>query len=373
MILKYESTGRIEGLRKLIQQVTSNKKTTGILILSCDKNNYTVDIVDPILKEINIPVIGGIFPSIIQGKTVLETGNIVIGLNQPVQVHVIDQLSNTNIDYEDVLDEKIPDLEHGKTMMVFVDGFAKRISAFIDNLFSVFGLDINYIGGGAGSLSMEQKPCLFTNNGLIQDSAVIGLSTSHSGIGVSHGWSVLNGPYRVTESEHNTIKSLDWQPAFDIYQEVVSAHTNQNFPADHFFEIAKSYPFGIVRINNEQIVRDPIQVNSDKSLVCVGEVPEGSFVSILTGDNNSLINAAGKAIQLGVESFPNDRRIEGILLIDCISRVLFLEDQFNLELEAVQYKNLPLVGACTLGEIANNGNEFLEFYNKTSVIAVFEK
>lgn len=373
MIIQSDTIGSVDGLQSAIEQTLSHDNVQGLLILSCDENQFTPDLIDPVLSTIDCPVIGGIFPSLIHGDELWNRGNIVIGLKNLKEIHTIERLSDQSMDYETVLDENIPDLGQGKTMLVFVDGFAKRINTFIESLFSVFGLEINYIGGGAGSLSMKQKPCLFTNQGLVADCAVIGLLNSHSGVGVNHGWRILNGPYRVTESEHNTIKTLDWRPAFEVYHEVVSAHATQPFTINNFFDISKAYPFGISRMNNEQIVRDPIQVLPDQSLVCVGEVPEGSVVSILNGDNDSLIKAAGRTVQLGVDSFPSTQTPGTLFIIDCISRVLFLEDQFKLELEAAHYKELPLIGACSLGEIANSGTEFLEFYNKTCVMAVLEK
>ena len=58
--------------------------------------------------------------------------------------------------------------------------------------------------------------------------------------------------------------------------------------------------------------------------------------------------------------------------IDCISRVLFLEGDFEQELQAVSRSGIPLIGALTLGEIANSRNDYLEFYNKTSVVGVLQ-
>ncbi|WP_459939537.1 hypothetical protein [Desulfonatronum parangueonense] len=52
-----------------------------------------------------------------------------------------------------------------------------------------------------------------------------------------------------------------------------------------------------------------------------------------------------------------------------MSRVLFLEHNFDKELAAVE-REMPLVGALTLGEIANTGDAYLEFYNKTSVVGI---
>jgi hypothetical protein len=373
MIIQCETTGDIKGFESIIKKTISSPRINGLLLLSCDENHYSKTQVDHIIELLDIPVFGGIFPSIVYENKILNKGTVAIGLSNVLKVETIPELSNNGIDYESLLDEKIPNMETGKTMMVFVDAFSKRISAFIESLFIVFGLDINYIVGGAGFLSMQQKPCLFTNQGLLEDCAVIALLDAHSSVGVNHGWHILEGPFQVTESDRNTIKTLDWQPAFEVYHKIVSLHSERLFTIENFFEISKAYPFGIMRLNNEMIVRDPIQAKPDKSLVCVGEIPAGSFVSILNGDKSSLIQAAGKAMDLCVNSFPKGKPMGMLFLIDCISRVLFLEDQFSLELEAVHHLNLPMAGACTLGEIANSGSEFLEFYNKTNVVAILEK
>lgn len=49
-----------------------------------------------------------------------------------------------------------------------------------------------------------------------------------------------------------------------------------------------------------------------------------------------------------------------------------MENEFHRELDVVSSDGLPLVGALTLGEIANTGTEFLEFYNKTAVVGLME-
>jgi len=372
MIIKTDETGTLEGLQEISDNVAGHESIKSMLILACDANGFTPEKVDPLLKEIPIPLFGGIFPALINGRRKMDQGCIVVGFNAESRIEVVEDLSSGNVDYEENLVKRIPDLGDMETMLLFVDGFSKRIGDFIESLFNIFGLEINYIGGGAGSLSLKQKPCLFTNEGIIQDSAVLVLLDLKSGVGVRHGWQSVDGPYKVTQSDRNTIKTLDWKPAFEVYKKAVEAHSGKIFRGDNFFEIAKAYPFGIAKIGTERIVRDPLTLGEENTLVCVGEVPEGSFVDILNGSESSLIEASGEALSACKKAFGADVKRGLTIFIDCISRVLFLEDAFKEELSSVHEEGFPLLGACTVGEIANSGNDYLEFYNKTAVVAILE-
>lgn len=372
MIIKIDRTGTVAGFKQTLDQVLAHDQVKGVMILACDANNFSPESVDDLLQGVDVPLFGGIFPELIYAREKLSQGTIVAGLSSTPNVQILPHLSNMDIDYEELIAEKIPDVGQTETIIVLVDGLAKRISALIDSLFSTLGLELNYIGGGAGSLSFEQKPCLFTNDGLQQDVALLVLLDITSGVGVSHGWQSISGPYKVTEADRNVIKTLDWQPAFEVYRAVVEKTSRQTFTADNFFDIAKGHPFGINKLDAEKIVRDPIMLADNGALICVGEVPEESFVDILAGNTPSLVNAARNALRLGQKAFNGHSQPQTTLFIDCISRVLFLQDEFDQELEAVYDETMPMIGALTLGEIANSGQDYLEFYNKTSVVGVLE-
>ncbi|MGA2402822.1 MAG: FIST C-terminal domain-containing protein [Syntrophobacteraceae bacterium] len=370
MTVLFDPIGSPANLQEMILKASSLSGVNGLMILACDANGFTPENIDGVLRSAPIPVFGGVFPALMYGKDLIRQGSLVAGLPKVLETLFIPDLSNSAIDYESFLEFKTPDPLSALTMMVFVDGFARRIGAFIESLFNVFGLQMNYIGGGAGSLGMVPKPCLFTGQGMVADGAVLALLGLGSGVGVSHGWTHLSGPYRVTSSDLNVIHTLDWRPALDVYREIVEVHSGKSFDESNFFDIAKSYPFGISRLESEHIVRDPFSAGPDKNLVCIGEVPQGAFVSILNGDESSLIQAAANALELALKAFPTQCEPGLDIFIDCISRVLFLGDRFSEEIESVYRGNRPLVGACTIGEIANCGTEYLEFYNKTAVVAV---
>ncbi len=377
MIIEVDNSGSVEGLRSILANVAADQEVEGILILACDENGFQPDSMDSILRDCSKPLFGGIFPQIIHGREKLEKGTIVAGLTHKVAVHVVPRLSDPAADFDELIDEMIPQSIDAKTMFVLVDGYAKRISELIDSLFNIFGLELNYVGGGAGSidpskLSLDQSPCLFTNEGLVKDSAILALLDLDSGVGVGHGWNhKLSGPHKVTESQGNEIRSLDWRPAFDVYKEVVEKHSGQKIGPDNFFDLAKSYPFGITKLEAERIVRDPFTVDENNSLIVASTIPQESFVDILTGDPESVVAAAARAYRDGLEAYPGEGNAnKSILFIDCISRVMFLGQDFSKEIEAVLKDDLPLIGALSLGEIANSGRDFLELYNKTCVVGI---
>jgi hypothetical protein len=372
MVILFDPVGSPDNLEGMISSASSSPGVNSLMILACDANGFTPRNIDAILGRAPVAVFGGVFPSLIYGKTLIERGSLVVGLPRFLETRFVPDLSNGAIDYESCLDLKLPGPSSALTMIVFVDGFARRIGAFVDSLFNVFGLQMNYIGGGAGSLSMKSGPCLFTNQGMVADGAVLALFELGSGVGASHGWTPLSGPYLVTSAHLNTIRTLEWKPALDVYRQIVEKHSGMTFKDDGFFTVSKSYPFGISKLESEYLVRDTLHAGPDQDLVCIGEVPQGSFVYILKGDKPSVIEAAGDARRLALKRFPAHLEAGLHVFVDCISRVLFLGAGFAKELEAVAQDNLPLVGACTIGEIANCGTQLLEYFNKTAVVAVLE-
>jgi hypothetical protein len=370
MLIRIDTCGSVQALSGMLAEVAASSDVGLVMVLACDANGFTPALLDGPLAACGKPLIGGIFPQIMQGRETLQRGTIVAGLRCQARVVTVPAISEASTHFDQIIEQALPQGADAGTMLVFVDGLARRIGALIESLFNNFGLEIDYIGGGAGSLSLRQSPCILTNQGLLMDAAVLALTDSVAGIGVAHGWESISGPYKVTESDRNSILSLDWRPAFEVYREVVEAHANQRFADVAFFDLAKAYPFGIAKLDSEMVVRDPLIAEGD-ALVCVGEVPQGAYVHILHGDPATLVAAAAHAGRRGAEAYPRAPDQATMLFVDCISRVLFLEDGFAAELDAVN-RGIPLIGALTLGEIANSGRDFIEFYNKTSVVGLLD-
>lgn len=361
----FDAEGSIASFKKSLESLESDCEA--LMILSCDANNFTKEQLDPMLQESKATLIGAIFPSIIFKNKKYDTGTIFIALTQGLNVKIVSEISQRDFESVDAeFERNLEDFDESvKSVFAFVDGLTSNIGYSINALFDNYGLEINYIGGGSGSLSFEQKPSLFTNRGLISDAFVYAYSSYSSAIGVEHGWRSIQGPFEVTDSDKTVIKSLDYKPAFEVYKEVVDRFSSTPIAEDNFFDVAKSFPFGINTLTDEKIVRDPI-VLSGTDMVCVGNVPVGSYVDILEGNAQNLISAAKNAALKSKEKVDFDT--EFVLFIDCISRVLFLEEEFEKELDAVYEEGMPLVGALTFGEIANSGRDYLEFYNKTAVV-----
>jgi len=364
MHVRFEATGSLPALARELVALDALPDVHGLLLLTCDDNGFSAETLDPLLHQLGKPVFGGIFPQIIFGREHHARGSIIVGLPVRPDVRTIRALSEPERDIDQAVAELADLRERQGTLLVLVDGFSRRIGDLIGALFDHLGLGMNQIGGGCGSLSLIQKPCLISNAGLLQDAALIVHLALASHVGVAHGWAIISDSIKVTAARQNTLLSLNYRPALEVYRELVMAHAGIEPGPDNFFAVAKAYPFGIYKLGSEVVVRDPISVGADGSLTCVGEVATGSFIHLLHGEPQALIAAAARAAR-GADS---NGETDGLrLFIDCISRVLFLEERFAEELAAVQ-GDAPLIGVLAIGEICNNGNDYPEFLNKTAVV-----
>jgi len=354
----------LEDLNRLLKIIEYDEEVASVLLFGADKNHPSKEELDPILKAFSKPLIGGIFPQIIIKGEQLDEGFLIMPLLFPMQTASFD-LSESNDLFNNFENIFKPDFVKPLNLFVFIDAFAERKSDFIRILFDYFGVSVGYIGGGAGSLSFKPFHCILNNNGASVNSAVLGLFDADLKIGVAHGWSRISEPLKITKAIGKKIIEIDHTPAFEVYKRVVESHSGLKFTDDNFFDIAKSYPLGMVKLDGEPIIRDPYAV-SGNSILIVDEIPEEEYVRVMNGNLESLLSGAKKAREKA------DLEDENIFCVDCISRVLYMGEKVGKELEIVK-GNGRLDGILSIGEIANNGESLLEIYNKTIVAAKWMK
>lgn len=344
-----------------------------VIMLAEDHSADILSIVTELNKR-KINFFGGIFPGLIHGTEKHDKGALITVFPSYGDPVLLSDLNNEEKIVADIESKMPQNLNKKATAVVFVDGLCAGIGMFLSGLYNQLGNTVHYFGGGAGFLTLEQKPCLFSAEGFFQDAAIISFIQLESHLGVRHGWEKIAGPVVATNTDSNTIKELNWNSAFSVYKDVVESDSGESLTADNFFDIAKGYPFGIIKEGMEDVVRDPISTNEKGELICVGEVPENTVLSILKGKKETLIRAVGRAVDDCLTI--NDEPISHCMVVDCISRVIFLEEEYTKELEQVSIKmdvidqKIIPFGVLTLGEISSYGEGYLEFFNKTIVICV---
>ncbi len=357
----------IQQLARNLDQLNNDSSVRSALIMIADKTQIKKSDVNPVLKQFIKPIIGGVFPElIVDGKRMAE-GILLVPLPFLIKSLLID-CSNQKDDYLEYLDEHFAG-NTGKHLFVFTDVLASQKTEIIENLYNYFGLTVTYLGGGAGSLSFQPTDCIIDNQGIHQNACVIALTDHPVSLDAAHGWLPISEPLKVTDAWDNQIKSINWEPAFDIYKKIVEKHSGNILEEDDFFNLAKSYPLGLIKLDDELIIRDPIKTE-EKKLHIVDRINQGEYIYVMHGNMESLLKAAKKAKEGAIN---NGKDFKNIFMIDCISRVLFMTDDFQKEIDIVKHQDIPVYGALTIGEIANNGSSFLEIYNKTIAIATWKQ
>lgn len=349
--------------------------TQSIILLATSDNSWAMDELNRWLKQCNLAVGGGFFPGVIADKHKYQTNTIVV-LSSTLRLRkcLVKGLSKGESFIDTQLSQYIGAKTEGKPYLVFIDGLSQNIERFTDVFYRTMGESTATIGGGAGSLDFVQKPCLFTENGIVEDAALIIELPLPLSVGIQHGWEICAGPHLVTESSGVTVQQLNYNEALEIYQNEILAHSGINLSDHDFFDVAKQFPLGIEKLDAEPLVRDPIRADGSK-LICVGEVPQNAMIYLLHGNTQKLTQAAQRAASNAVEAHQIHYQtpLSVCFTVDCISRVLFMDEDFTLELNSIN-SVLPEqtihLGILSLGEIGNVDSGPIEWLNKTTVIGV---
>ncbi len=129
------------------------------------------------------------------------------------------------------------------------------------------------------------------------------------------------------------------------------------------------YPLGFPDLSGNYLIRDPINLNPDNSIEFVSEIPKNAVGNVMEGEIGDLIKTAG---EIADQAKSKIEKPKFILLFDCISRYLLMQDKFQDEVELVHQKigtEVPLIGALTFGEVGCYSDVPL-LHNKTMVMVL---
>ncbi|MFN0174440.1 MAG: FIST signal transduction protein [Saprospiraceae bacterium] len=361
----------------ILEQINLQQPEEGsvFLLLFSEQDTPDIDQLVEALNQQNIAFMGGIFPGLLYGNERVDKGCIIKKFNTllpPFCVSGIELGQLSGLPPFGTLN-----LPRNGTAIVLFDGLTPNLYAFLEKLNDLLGKQCQFIGGGAGSISLRQQACVFNKEGFFKDAAIVCVVDKRVSIGVKHGWEQMAGPMVATQTEGNTIMQLNWQRAIDVYNDQVEKDTGIRLNKENFASIAQGYPFGIFREKADDIVRDPLAMKDDGSIVCIGEVPPNTVLHILKGRPESLLKAAEAAIRECSETLGDNSHAQETFVVDCITRTLYLNDQFAEEMNIIKHGighaagTQKSFGILSLGELASYEMGLLELFNKTIVIGRF--
>jgi len=379
MISKTIKGNSTEAISKEIEKATSNgfKPTLAIVFLSIKQDWKAIS---DVLNKKDIAVFGATTSGeFIDGD--IEEGNIVI------------MLLDMNPNYF-----KLVFLETGE-QSTFEN--AKQIGvkgkdAFVNPAFIIasgwlhvdgeeipkgiiegFGNEVTVFGGMAGDDLALEAPLAFTNS-KSSSNGLLALVIDEDNIDVrgiaTCGWKPIGTTKTITKSIGNTVYTIDDKPALDMVMKYLGVEIDLDSNKEVVTNISSYYPLQLERENMSPVIRTAMFANKeDRSLICAGNVPQGSRVRFsLPPDFDSIDTVVEECESLKDK---NQQQADALIMFSCISRHLSFGLMMSEEIERVQQVwNAPMVGFFSYGEFGKSKNGKHEFHNNTCcVVALKEK
>jgi len=120
------------------------------------------------------------------------------------------------------------------------------------------------------------------------------------------------------------------------------------------------------------MVRDPISAQSDGALVFGSSVPEYVATRIMTGDRETVLEAAREAAVDAMHVLEGKRPLLA-LVFSCVTRLVYLGPAAQEEIAIIREvigAETPMIGLSSFGEIAAQESSPANIHNKTVVVGV---
>ena len=238
--------------------------------------------------------------------------------------------------------------------LIFSDALSGNGTELVRGVLHGMRKDFPLAGAAAGDDMAFKKTFQYYNNEVLNDAAVgFGVSGEVSFLSAAgHGWHPIGVPRTVTKAKGTTLIELDGKPAFSIYQDYFEEQANDFKQALSL--PAVTYPLGMRTHGIENwMIRVPLVVNPDGSIVCGAEVIEGSEMRLMIGTPESSLTAAEQTAKTVSPDTSAEPRVA--FIFDCVARKILFGNRKEEEiaaLRAVLGPNTELFGFYSYGQIA---------------------
>ena len=239
------------------------------------------------------------------------------------------------------------------------------VRAFCEEM-SALRSGVQVFGGGAYNPNMDDTTTYvfskgngFSAHGIVF--LLLGGSDFYTYSTYIAGWKPLTRKFKVTKASGATLYELDGEPAFNIYQRFLNISKSDNLISNTLeFPLFMDYK-GI------EVLRCPLGLNDDDSLVIATEVPEGSDVRLAYGDPGTILSDIRRHGQVIADFQP-----QAIQTFSCAARKAFWGDE-NVSDETGLFNSVaPTSGLYVSGEFMRIDGAVRNF-NITLVVAAMRE
>jgi hypothetical protein len=249
--------------------------------------------------------------------------------------------------------------------------------AIIEGITQGYGKDVTVFGGMAGDDLKLEGPQVFTN-GKISDQGLLAIIIDKTKVEINGiatcGWSAIGTTKIITKSDGNIVYTIDNKPALDMIMKYLGVEIDFDGDKEIVTQIGAYYPLQMEREGVAPVMRTAMFANrEDRSLICAGNVPQGSKVRFsLPPDFDAIEIVIEECNQLRDNQ---QAEADALIMFSCISRHLSFGVMMSEELGQVQgVWNAPMIGFFSYGEFGKSKTGKHEFHNNTCcIVALKEK
>ena len=299
---------------------------------------------------------GAIFPALIDSQGFRSQGVLLICMRTKLGSFLLEEVQENGAVRIKTEIEKLMkgtpaiDGSHGTLFSIF-DAMLPNIGTLLNEAHSALVTAPRYIGVNAGNESFEEMPCLFDNIQTVIN-GVLGLYFPFElNSAVHHAYEESIRQYRATSAIGNRIVEIDGRKAFEVYKEIVWEQYSVQLTNENFYEYAVHFPFGLVTAM-DVLVRIPIGLGNDGSIVCVGEIAANSMLRLLKAPTLSSSLCARDIGQI-MDSHAAVADAKSLLTFYCAGRRMHFGEDAVTEITQIHsvMHGKQMCGALSLGEI----------------------